>query len=44
MSRASFLIAVMWFYAAGGGVDLRAATGTGASQFLFDVWQVGDGL
>ena len=44
MSRASFLIAVMWFYAAGGGVDLRAATGTDASQFLFDVWQVGEGL
>ena len=44
MSRARFLLAVLWFCGAAGGIDLRAVTGTDPSQFLFDVWQVGGDL
>jgi signal transduction histidine kinase/ligand-binding sensor domain-containing protein len=44
MSRARFLLAVLWFCGAAGGIDLRAAAGTNTSQLQFDVWQVGEEL
>jgi len=44
MSCAGFLLAVIWLGGAAGGLELRAAPGTGTSQFSFDVWQVGEGL
>ena len=44
MSRARFLLAVLWICGTAGGIDLRAATGADTSQFLYDVWQVGEGL
>ena len=44
MSLARFLLAVFWAYGAAGGLALRAANVADTSQFLFDVWQVGEGL
>jgi signal transduction histidine kinase len=44
MSRARFLLAVLWCCRVASGVDLPAAPDRNPSQFLFDVWQVEDGL
>ena len=44
MSRARFLLAVLWLYGWAGGIDVWAAAGANTSELHFDISQVGEDL